>query len=127
MNLAREDLKADPEAVCEQLSGMIGEEYDFEKGEIIMPRKLNILADTVLRKNIYGIFFLMNRQDTGWASASIPIPSVEDLLKGYNVRIGDLTKDKYSEYYPVYKEDKKQNFHNYWIIFIANGEIANVG
>jgi len=104
MNWARDELAADPEAVCEQLSGMLGEAYDFEKGEVIVvPRKINIFADTVLRKNLEGVLFLMNHQETGWGSSAVPMRSVEHLLEGYNVRLGDWTTDKYSAYCPVYK------------------------
>lgn len=104
MNWARDELAADPEAVCEQLSGMIGEEYDFEKGEVILQQaKINIFADTVLRRNLSNELFLMNHQETGWSSSAVPMRSVEHLLERYNVRIGDWTTDKFSEYCPVYR------------------------
>jgi hypothetical protein len=105
---ARDELAADPETVCEQLSGIIGEDYDFEKGEIkSKPHKSSIFTDTVLRKDGAGNLFLMNRQEAGWSSSAIPMPSEEYLLGHYNVTLGKWTADKHGEYCPVHKEESK--------------------
>lgn len=106
MNLAREELKADPEAVCEQLSGMIGEEYDFKKGEAKSYYKVHLLSDTILRKRA-GNLYLMNRQESGWSSSAIPVPSEDYVLEHFHVTLGKWTSDKYGEYCQVHKEETK--------------------
>jgi hypothetical protein len=99
MNWARDELVASPEAVCEQLSGMLGEEYNFEKGEVVAAAKKKLFADTVLRKDAHtGDLFLMNHREKGWGSSAIQIASIEALLQNYDVTIGDWTSDQYSEY-----------------------------
>jgi hypothetical protein len=114
MNWARDELVADPEAVCEQLSGMIGEEYDFDTGEVkpkdhkTRDHKTSLFADTVLRNDGAGNLFLMNHPETGWRSFAIPIPSENYLLEHYNVTLGKWTADKYGEYCPVHKKETNE-------------------
>lgn len=114
MNWARDELAADPEEVCKQLSKMIGEEYDFEKGEGKSKKgeeksnkKLTLFADTIIRKDGAGNLFLMNRKDAGWSSSAIPVPNEDFVLERFRVTLGKWTKDKYGEYCPVHKEEDK--------------------
>lgn len=65
-----------------------------------MPR-INLFADTVLRKGPEGILYLMNHPEKGWSSHAEPIKSVQHLLDKYNVRLGEWTSDKFGEYCPV--------------------------
>ncbi|MCK9567487.1 hypothetical protein M0R72_00895 [Candidatus Pacearchaeota archaeon] len=107
MNWARDELAADPETVCAQLSRMIGEDYNFENGEAKSNHKLTIFVDTVLRKNSAGELFLMNRQEAGWSSSAIPVPNEEYVLERFNVTLGKWTSDKYGECCQVHKEESK--------------------
>jgi hypothetical protein len=105
---ARDELTADPKTVCMQLSEMVGEDYDFEKGtERPKDHKLSLFADTILRKDGAGNLFLMNRQDKGWSSSAIPVPSEEYVLERFHVTLGKWTRDTYGECCSVHKEENK--------------------
>jgi hypothetical protein len=104
MNWARDELAADPEAVCEQLSGMLGEEYNFEKGTVVKPpdKKTNLFQDTVIRKDdASGELFLVNHPEKGWSSYMVGVPNIEYVLEHYNVTVGDWDKDDVSSFCPV--------------------------
>jgi hypothetical protein len=104
-NWARDELAASPEDVCNQLSDMVGERYDFETGNVIPEKKLVLFKDTVLRKDYEGNLFLMNRRDTGWNSSSIPIKNINYLLARFSVKlyVGEWQTDKFGEYCSVTK------------------------
>jgi hypothetical protein len=105
MNWARDELAASPEDVCTKLSEMLGEEYDFESGHpTTTPHgqaKKILFEDTVLRKDAEGNLYLMNYPEKGWRSSAFRIPNEDALLATYNVRLGEWTQDKFSEYCPV--------------------------
>lgn len=105
MNWARDELVASPEDVCAKLSEMIGEEYDFESGHpITLPHvqaKKVLFRDTVLRKDAMGRLYLMNYPEKGWLSSALGIPTEGALLAKYKVRLGEWTRDKFSECCPV--------------------------
>jgi hypothetical protein len=105
MNWARDELAASPEDVCNQLSDMLGEKYNFETGNVVHAKKLILFKDTVLRKDHEGNLFLMNRRDTGWNSSSIAIKSIDYLLARFDVKVclGEWLADKFGEYCSVTK------------------------
>ena len=109
MDWARDEVIHSPEFVCEKLSEMLGEEYDFESGEEHQAydvRKLDLYANTVLRKNTNGELFLVNYKNKGWASSAIPFRSEKHLLDNYNVVLGNWMMDEFSEYRTVTKIKK---------------------
>jgi hypothetical protein len=63
--------------------------------------KRNLLGDTIIRRDGIGRLYLMNRQEGGWKSSRVSVASEEALLDEYNVRLGEWTRDKCSEYCPV--------------------------
>jgi hypothetical protein len=105
MNWARDELVASPEDVCNKLSEIIREEYDFESGHSItiplVQAKMIIFRDTVLRRDAEGSLYLMNYPEKGWRSSAFKIPNEAALLSTYNVRLGEWTQDKFSECCPV--------------------------
>jgi len=65
--------------------------------------KVNLLADTVLRRDHEdgGRLYLMNRQEGGWCQIAIPVGSEEEFLANYNAHLGSWSRDEYGEFCPV--------------------------
>lgn len=105
MNWSHDELAASPEDVCNQLSDMLGEKYNFETGNVVPAKKLILFQNMVLRKDHEGNLFLMNYRDTGWSSSRTPIKSIDYLLARFDVKVclGEWLTDRFGEYCSVTK------------------------
>ncbi len=64
-----------------------------------MRRKRRIIKSTVVRRDIRGAWWVMNRPEDGWSSYGYKYTSLDDIRSEWSVRLDELVKsDKFGDY-----------------------------
>lgn len=62
--------------------------------------KTKLFQSTIIRLRD-NKFYLMNHPDKGWASFAFEFSTLDHITDNFDITLGELSKDKYSEYIPA--------------------------